>query len=112
MKWIKLLCEDSWDELQRKYQAERQRIKDRIRDIVGDDSADEVYKYWYRIKNGFNRSWEADDGFKGDCYEHLDRLSDMLGPEGKDIIDDIQAEYDREDKSLREYYDTRDFTGD
>jgi hypothetical protein len=32
-----------------KYRAERQSIKDRITDIVGEDKADEVFNYWDRI---------------------------------------------------------------
>jgi hypothetical protein len=42
----------------------------------------------------------------------LARLSEILGPEGKDIIDDIEKKYARQAKELSDYYDTHDYTGD
>ena len=90
----------------------RQKIKDIIEDIVGDEDADYVFGYWDRIQSGFNSAWKERDGFYGDCYKHLDRLADILGSKGKDIIDDIRNKYSREAKSLREYYDTHSYTGD
>jgi hypothetical protein len=118
-KWRKINEETYEDRVNRgyndavsKYRAKRQRIKDRITDIVGDEKSDEVFEYWDRIKSGFNQSWTSVDGFKGDCYEHLDRLSDILGRRGRDIIEDIQADYDRQDKSMRDYYGTHEYTGD
>lgn len=117
-KWRKINEETYEDRVDRaykdavsKYRAERQSIKDRIRDIVGDDKADEVFNYWDRIQSSFNSSWRQ-DGVYGTCEEHLARLSEILGPEGKDIIDDIERKYARQAKELSDYYDTHDYTGD
>lgn len=94
-----------------KYKAERKRVKDKIRDIVGDEDADDVFDYWDSIQSSFNMSWRQ-GGFYGNCHEHLDRLADILGPEGRDIIADIQRKFDQQAKELSEYYDTHDYTGD
>ena len=94
-----------------KYQAERKRVKDKIRDIVGDDDADDVFDYWDSIQSSFNMSWRH-DGFYGNCHEHLDKLADILGPEGRDIIVDVQRKFDQKAKELSDYYDTHDYTGD
>lgn len=95
----------------KKYQDERKKVKDRIRDIVGDEKADDVFAYWDRVRSSYNMAWRQ-DGFYGNCHEHLDRLADMLGPEGQDLIDDIQRKYDRSAKELSDYYATHDYTGD
>lgn len=95
----------------KKYQDERQKVKERIRDIVGDEKADDVFAYWDKVRSSFNMAWKQ-DGFYGNCHEHLDRLADMLGPEGQDLIDDIQRKYDRSAKELSDYYATHDYTGD
>lgn len=94
-----------------KYKSERKRVKDKIRDIVGDEDADDVFDYWDSIQSSFNMSWRQ-GGFYGNCHEHLDRLADILGPEGRDIIADIQRKFDQQAKELSEYYDTHDYTGD
>lgn len=97
------------------YHANRQKIKDRISDIVGPEKADEVFEYWDRIQSGFNMSFEY-DGFRGSVEKHLQRLADILGPEGKDIIDDINAKFTRQAKELSDWYDRMDregrYTGD
>lgn len=97
------------------YHAQRQKIKDRISDIVGPEKADEVFEYWDRIQSSFNMSFEY-DGFRGSVEKHLQRLADILGPEGKDIIDDINAKFTRQAKELSDWYDRMDregrYTGD
>lgn len=94
-----------------KHKSERQKIKDRIRDIVGDEKADEVFDYWDSIQRSFNMSWRR-GGFHGDYRKHLDKLAHILGPKGRDIIADIQRKFDQKAKELSEYYDTHDYTGD
>lgn len=93
------------------YRAERQKVKDKIRDIVGDDKVDEVFDYWDSIQSSFNMSWRH-GGFYGDYREHLDKLADILGPEGRDIIADIQRKFDQQAKEMSDYYATHDYTGD
>ena len=101
-----------WLDVVHKHKSERQAIKDRIRDIVGDEKADDVFGYWDKIQSSFNMRWKERDGFSGTDKEHLARLAKILGPEGKDIIDDINAKFRGQAKELSEYYATHDYTGD
>ena len=101
-----------WLDVVQKHKSERQAIKDRIRDIVGDDKADDVFGYWDRIQSSFNMRWKERDGFSGTDKEHLARLAKILGPEGRDIIDDINAKFTEQAKELSDYYATHDYTGD
>lgn len=100
-----------WLDVVQKHKSERQAIKDRIRDIVGDDKADDVFRYWDRIQSSFNMSFEH-NGFRGSVEKHLRRLAKILGPEGRDIIDDINAKFAGQAKELSDYYATHDYTGD
>ena len=118
-KWRKINEETYEDRVDReykdavsKYRGERQSIKDRIRNIVGHDKADEVFNYWDRIQSSFNMRWKERDGFSGTDKEHLARLAKILGPEGKDIIDEINAKFRGQAKELSDYYATHDYTGD
>ena len=101
-----------WLDAVEKHKAERQAIKDRIRDIVGDEKADEVFEYWDKIQSSFNMRWKERDGFSGTDKEHLARLAEILGPKGKDIVDAIDEQFKRKSKELSDYYDTHSFTGD
>ena len=96
-------------------QADRKATKDRIRDIVGPERADEVFEYWDRIQSSFNMRFKHGD-FDGSVEKHLQRLADILGPEGRDIIDDINAKFTRQAKELSDWYDRMDregrYTGD
>ena len=87
--------EERYDE--ETYTGRVDRVKDKIRDIVGDKDADDVFDYWYSIQSRFGLSWRH-DGFYGDYQKHLDRLADILGPEGRDIIADVQRKFDQQEK--------------
>lgn len=78
---------------------------------MGDDKAEDVFRYWDRIQSSFNMSFEH-NGFRGSVEKHLRRLAKILGPEGRDIIDDINAKFAGQAKELSDYYATHDYTGD
>ena len=99
-----------WLDVVQKHKSERQAIKDRIRDIVGDDKADDVFRYWDRIQSSFNMSFEH-NGFRGSVEKHLRRLAKIRGPEGRDIIDDINAKFAGQERELSDWYDRMDREG-
>ena len=57
---------------------------------MGDDKAEDVFRYWDRIQSSFNMSFEH-NGFRGSVEKHLQRLAKILGPEGRDIIEAAES---------------------
>lgn len=100
---------DKW--LNDKYGQHLNEVYDKIESIVGSEDAEAVYEYWKRIKSQFNCRW----GGKTE-YEHLDELKKILGQEGKELTDEIEAKWKSDAKSLSDYYSTSHlrggFTGD
>lgn len=70
-----------------------------------------MFDYWDRIQSSFNASWRDGDFF-GNYEEHLARLSEILGPEGDDIIADVDKKFTKQAKEISDYYATHDYTGD
>ena len=95
---------DYW--LNDKYGKHLNEVYDKIESIVGEKDAKDVYEYWMRIRSRFNCRWDGKTE-----YEHLDELKKILGPEGKELTDEIEAKWKDDAKSLSDYYSTSHLRG-
>ena len=95
---------DHW--LNDKYGKHLNEVYDKIESIVGEKDAKDVYEYWMRIRSRFNCRWDGKTE-----YEHLDELKKILGTEGKELTDEIEAKWKDDAKSLSDYYSTSHLRG-